>query len=133
LKTKINSFMVVFLFVLYVLIKLCSWLCSNPWCWRQPCYLREWACMTITDNCFDVDNMSYEVLDHVKTNGNPTFIFGSYVFYDVFRGHGTNLCFIFLMDFTSCWNPIIRCIKARICAFMAMLEYLGVVGFGRQN
>jgi len=40
---------------------------------------------------FDV-NMSYEVWHHVETNGNhPTFILGRYVFFNVFKGHGTNL------------------------------------------
>jgi hypothetical protein len=52
---------------------------------------------------------------------------------DVFRGHGTDLCFIILVNFTSSWNPVTRCTRAEICASMAVLEYSGVAGFGRQN
>jgi hypothetical protein len=48
--------------------------------------------------------MSYEVWHHVETNGNPTFILGSYVFSDVFRGHGTNLWVLNIQHWTSFYS-----------------------------
>ncbi len=124
----------VFPFVPYVLIRLCSWFVQQLLMLEATLLFEG---MGLHDHHrelrLDVDNMSYEVWHHAETNGNPAFILGSCVLSVVFRGHGTDLCFIILVDFTSSWNPVIRCTRAEICASVAVLEYSGVAGFGRQN
>ncbi len=88
----INNFMAIFPFVLYVFIKLCSWFVQQLLMLETTLLFEG---MGLHDHHkelrLDVDNMSYEVWHDVETNGNLPFILGSYVFFDVFRGHGTDL------------------------------------------
>ncbi len=114
-------------------------LCSNFWCWRQPCCLEDCACVTSTVTCVLMlttclmrSDTKLDTLVH--TPHLEAWKLGcSVMFYDVFRGCITALYIKILVCFLMKSHSMLQ-----YRSYIRGLHWLwwdssGIACFGRQN